>query len=359
LQLSVSTFFIAFIFEEGAMTSTSIEQKPSAEEKPANSTGTRQEPSGGKKDRIIVAIWKTIEVLIKFIWNYNAARVLGFLLFLGLVVLSWSRELVLAFVTVSAAFTGALLCISFFYKNISDKLRDKGLKLVISSDLHSHVVNLHVNFQTVTTVAVIFSTLLGFFGIQSYQNLKDAAVEAAINTVTDSLQSEIRKQQNLVKELTSQSNKINEQAQNSIKKLRKIIEDIADTMLSKKLSNVVVAYAGRDSLPQGWSLYKDSVNKFILGSSEQQQTSPIEFSAYKYQHQITQELWGKIILNPVDPGTKIEPHKHVVGRPQEFYIKFDDPGNAIVVERIKEWTLYGYPLRYVIYDSARFKNKSR
>jgi hypothetical protein len=115
------------------------EQKPSGEEKPANGNGARKEPSSLKKDRIIAAMnslvikaLRTIKVLINFIWNYNAARVLGFLLFLGMVVWSWSRESVLAFVTVSAAFTGSLLCISFFYKNISDKLRDKGLKLAIT-----------------------------------------------------------------------------------------------------------------------------------------------------------------------------------------------------------------------------------
>jgi len=240
----------------------------------------------------------SVEDLIDSKWD---KLILGsvFVLIITLIfVMFWSRDLLLPLISVSSAIIGAAICIYFYYKKISDKLG----KIKIVRERDSHIVDLHLNFRLATMVGVFGSVLLGLSGIATYQDIKQTAVKAAIDSVNVDLKKEIKKQQKLIEELTSRSNEINEQAQKYMNESRKVIENIADATLSGKLSNVVVAYAGEGDPPLGWSVCNDTKkgNNDLSG------------------------LFGKMALS--EPGGKSALRNNsklqlsVSGREREFYI---------------------------------------
>ncbi len=129
----------------------------------------------------------TIKAIIDFIKEEKAFIVLAAFVVIFLI---WpkpqgfrSQDWMTTFIIIAATFTVALISIAFLYNSISKNLNEQIRKIKIKDDLHAQVVNLQVNFQTLTTMGIIASFLLSFFGIQTYQSLSEKHIETLDNKI--------------------------------------------------------------------------------------------------------------------------------------------------------------------------------
>ncbi len=236
-----------------------------------------------------------------------------------------SQDWMTVLIIIAAAFTGALTCIAFFYGHISKKLNALIRKIKIKDDLHAHVVNLQVNFQTLTTMGIIASFLWSFFGIQTYQDIKKAQI--------GDLNREISEQRTRVDELKKDSDKIIGIAQRSIDSLSTVIRSITDTAFLRILPvGTIIPYSGeRDKIDTDlWAVCDgekhgkdqkptpDLRDRFILGSTLDE-AEPLTGGTSEHRHEvdISGEVNKKIIEKDVAqkaavriPQIGVEIHEH-------------------------------------------------
>lgn len=251
----------------------------------------------------------------------------------------------IALVCVSAAVLGAVICVHFFYRNISNKLIGHP---AIKNDLHAYVVNLHVNFQTATTFVVFGAALLSFFGIQTYQNFKDVQFEE--------LKAEIKKQEDYVKTLTEKTNSAIKRADS----LRQAVTAITDSLLSVKLSNVVVAYAEQGDPPEGWVVCDNDssgrvnlANKIILGSTRDQDQKSEKLTWQSHHHRRPRDgtmSSGEILLDP--NITRVAGGREL----RNFYdFKLTNFDSTLGIKPATISELEAYRLRFMVYQGKSKK----
>ncbi len=244
-------------------------------------------------------------------WEKRLIFVVGILFgIVPIILYLWSKEWLLPIASVCSAISGTAICIWYFYQKFSNIL-----KVEIEEERDAHIVNLHLNFRLATMVGVLGSVLLGFFGIQTFASLKQAA--------TESLRQEIDAQKARVDTLKKDSQKILQIATKSIDSLNTIIQNSTEVALSRKLKHVVVAYAGPDSsLAQGWRICEST---------------------------LTKGLFGKMVLgDPEKPARRM--NGNLSGQEREFYIDILRNTNADI-RIISADSLSAHRLRYIVYES--------
>jgi len=197
----------------------------------------------------------TIKAIIDFIKEERAFIVLAAFVVIFLI---WpkpqgfrSQDWMTAFIIIAATFTIALICIAFLYNIISKSLNEQIRKIKIKDDLHAQVINLQVNFQTLTTMGIIASFLLSFFGIQTYQSLSEKQSVILQKKITD------------LDSLVTVLNTKTANALNEVDHLKQLIKDTVEVTFNKKLNNIIVAYAGPEgNLPRDW---KECDSTFVKG----------------------------------------------------------------------------------------------
>lgn len=230
-----------------------------------------------------------------------------------------SQKWMTAFIIIVAAITGALICIAFFYNSISKNLNEQVRKVKLKDDLTAQVVNLQVNFQTLTTIGIVASFLLSFFGFQTYQDIKEAQIEVLKGAITE--------QKTRIDKLKNDSEKIIRLARFSTDSLSTVIRSITDISFMRivpvgtiipywgeqgKIDTLLWAVCdgkkhGKDQRPT-----PDLRDRFILGSTLDR-AGPLTGGTNEHKHETTLDISGEVDKKSVETSFA---RKAAVGEPQ-------------------------------------------